>query len=107
MDDLADLEEDLDRGLWNRSLLALHDRLGAAELRRALASRRRLAEALERARIVETELAEVEDRIQLLESHPGVVDPIRLRSTLCFWVTSWTRVYGPEELPAPVTPGLR
>ena len=93
VDDLADLEEDVDRGLWNRVLLLLHDQLGPDKLGRLLQSKERLSAAIREQGIVEESLSEVADRVAWLETQVSEDDAPMLRSLFSFWITSWLRIY--------------
>jgi hypothetical protein len=92
-DDLVDLEEDLDRGVWNRTLCRLYDRLGEVRFRATIRSKEQLAEMVRAERIVERSIHEITERVELLESQPTVKDPGKLRSMLMFWITSWMQIY--------------
>lgn len=92
-DDLVDLEEDLDRGVWNRTLWLLYDRAGEARFREMTRSKEQLAEMLCAERLVERQIFEIAERIHFAESHPFVKEPAKLRSMLTFWITSGLEVY--------------
>jgi len=93
MDDLVDLEEDLERGIWNRCLWRLFDDLGEAHFRELLGSKTLLAEAIIRQELVAREIDEISLRLAYLEAHPRMHDPRKLRKVLSFWLTSWMEFY--------------
>lgn len=93
MDDLVDVEEDLARGVWNRTLWGVRDRVGAAQFNTACRSSAQLAHVIATEGIVEQTIHEVAQRLTFLASHPAVEDADRLRSTLLFWILSWLGMY--------------
>ena len=93
MDDLVDLEEDLDRGVWNRTLWRLYDRVGEARFQEATRSKQQLAQMVAAERLVEQAIHAIDQRIAFVASHPSVQDPATLRSMLSFWITSWLGIY--------------
>lgn len=94
MDDLADLDEDLDRGLWNRTLWRLWDEIGEKAFREALESRRAVHCLIRQRELIEEAFDEIQRRIAFLESHPAMKDPSRLRTLLSVWLTASSGIYG-------------
>jgi hypothetical protein len=93
LDDLIDLEEDLERGTWNRALWRLHDEVGRSRFREMSASKAQLAEGIASQGIVAGEIDEIAKRLNLLESHPRMEHPQKIRAMLSFWFTAWLRIY--------------
>lgn len=93
MDDLADIQEDLGRGVWNRTLWRLYDSVGETRFREVTRSGEQLAEALCAERIVERAISEIAERVEFMESHSQVTAPATLRSMLMFWIASWMGIY--------------
>lgn len=93
MDDLIDLEEDLDRGIWNRTLWRLYDDVREERFRELTASKPRLARGIINYGLVAREIDEISRRVAFLETHPRIKDPVKIRSLISFWLTSWTGIY--------------
>lgn len=93
VDDLADLEEDLDRGVWNRTLWTLWDRVGERRFRTLTRSKARLAEAVRSQSLVELAVSEIAEQVELAERHRREEDQSELRSMLAFWIATWLGIY--------------
>lgn len=93
MDDLIDLEEDLDRGIWNRTLWRLYDDVREERFRELTASKPRLAQGIINSGLVAREIDEISRRVEFLETHPRINDPVKVRALISFWLTSWTGIY--------------
>lgn len=93
MDDLADLEEDLERGIWNRSLWRLHDDLGEAHFKKLISSQSQLAEGIISQAIVRREIEAISERVVFIEAHPRMKYSPKLRAMMSFWITSWLGIY--------------
>ncbi len=93
MDDLVDLEEDLERGIWNRALWQLYDDLGERKFRELIGSKTCLVEGINHQFLVAREIDEISKRVAFLENHPRMEDPQKLRALMSFWVTSWLGIY--------------
>jgi hypothetical protein len=84
LDDLIDLEEDLDRGIWNRALWWLYDEVGRLRFREMTGSKAQLAEGIASQGIVAREIDEIAKRLNFLESHPRIEHPQKIRAMLSF-----------------------
>ena len=93
MDDLMDLVEDLDRGVWNRTLWRLFDDVGEDRFGELARSRVRLAEEILNQGRVVREIDEIAKRVAFLETHPLMEDPSKVRAMMSFWITSWMGIY--------------
>ncbi len=93
LDDLADLEEDYLRRVWNRALWQLYDAVGEDRFRTASRSSTGMFDLVLETGVVVDELREIENRVALLESYAGERAGGQIRNTLAFWATAWLGVY--------------
>lgn len=93
IDDLVDLEEDFERGIWNRTLWRLYDVLGEQQFVEIAHSKERLVEEILSQGMVAREIDEIELRVSFLETHPRMESPGKIRTMISFWLTSWLGIY--------------
>ena len=93
MDDLADIQEDLERGIWNRSLWRLAEAIGERRFRSCVRNLEAMLGELQENRIVEEEIAALAARVDLLERHPAMLAPEKIRRLMSFWIPAWLGIY--------------
>lgn len=93
MDDLVDLEEDLDRGIWNRSLWRIYDDIGGVRFQEVITSKGQLALEIQDHCWVAEEINAIDNRITFLENHPLNTHPGKVRAFMSFWITSGMGIY--------------
>lgn len=93
MDDLMDLEEDLDRGIWNRTLWRLYDDVGKVRFRNMSGSMAQLAEEITSHGIVVREIDEIAKLLNFIETHPRIQNAEKVRAMMSFWLTAWLGIY--------------